>query len=152
MKVKITRGIRNNNPFNIRRSKQDWKGKRKVFQSLLDGSFGDGYDTDFEVFVSMDYGIRAGLVLLSTYISRYHLTSVEDIISRFAPASENDTFRYIRFIRSFLLSENCTDAGGIKVGSKEFLNLARGIMIFESNYRVSFAEISSIYNNMFNLK
>lgn len=77
------RGIRNNNPLNIRIG-NTWLGEVK-----------DNTDGYFEQFVSMVYGVRAAFVLLRRYISHYHFTSIEDIISRWAPASENATTKYI---------------------------------------------------------
>lgn len=78
------RGIRNNNPLNIRVGNK-WIGEVE-----------NPTDKDFEQFVSMAYGLRAGFVLLRRYINRYHLKTIEDIISRWAPPAENNTGRYCR--------------------------------------------------------
>lgn len=81
------RGIRNKNPFNIRKSmNNNWLGK-------IDGS-----DRDFETFNSMVLGLRAGLKLLFTYIDRGDNT-IEKIIQRFAPPSENSTNAYIEYVQ-----------------------------------------------------
>lgn len=77
------RGIRNNNPLNIR-----------VGNSWL-GEVEHPTDKDFEQFKEMRYGIRAGFILLKRYIKRYHLTTITDIISRWAPPIENKTAAYI---------------------------------------------------------
>lgn len=82
------RGIRNNNPFNIKRSKQPWIGK-KPFPT----------DRTFEQFALMEYGVRAGLKLLLTYVHR-GINTPSKIIHRFAPASENNTQNYIDFVCS----------------------------------------------------
>lgn len=88
--VKITtpRGIRNNNPLNIRKG-NNWQGEKKVQT-----------DSQFEQFVSMQYGIRAGFKILRNYITGYNgrtkqLRNVHDIISRWAPSNENNTQAYI---------------------------------------------------------
>lgn len=88
IKVSTPRGIRNNNPLNIRKG-NSWQGERRVQT-----------DAQFEQFESMQYGIRAGFKILRNYMSGYGgrvkpLVTVHDIISRWAPASENDTCRYI---------------------------------------------------------
>lgn len=85
---KIPRGIRNNNPLNIRKG-NNWKGERKVQT-----------DKSFEQFVSMEYGIRAGFKLISNYISGFNgrtakFNDLEKLIARWAPPSENATLRYI---------------------------------------------------------
>lgn len=80
------RGIRNNNPFNIKKSHHDWLGKKQ-----------DGADPTFEQFDTLELGVRAGLKLLTTYINRGYDTP-EKIIKRFAPTSENNTENYIDFI------------------------------------------------------
>jgi hypothetical protein len=88
----IPRGIRNNNPFNIKQSTQLWVGKILFSE-----------DGTFEQFETMEYGIRAGLIILRTYIERYKLHTIEEIIKRFAPSNENDTEAYIRAV--------CRDTG-----------------------------------------
>lgn len=80
---KVPRGIRNCNPLNIRIG-NTWMGERD-----------NPDETEFEQFVSMEYGIRAAFLILRRYIRRYHLNTVELIISRWAPANENDTKAYI---------------------------------------------------------
>lgn len=77
------RGIRNNNPLNIR-----------VGNTWL-GEVTNPTDRQFEQFVSMRYGIRAAFIILRRYIRRYHLDTVPDIIATWAPSSENNTTAYI---------------------------------------------------------
>lgn len=77
------RGIRNNNPLNIRKSNNKWLGKVQ------------GIDREFETFDTMEHGIRAAFIIIRTYIRKYECKYVRDIIHRFAPASENNTDAYI---------------------------------------------------------
>lgn len=82
------RGIRNNNPLNIRIG-NDWKGERP-----------NAKDRSFEEFTSMEYGIRAGFIILRKYITGYNgltqkFNTIEKMISRWAPAVENNTTAYI---------------------------------------------------------
>ena len=81
----LPRGLRNNNPGNIRCSAVRYKGE------CAEGD-GDG----FRRFESMAYGYRAMFVLLHTYALRYGCRTIEAMISRYAPPSENDTQAYIR--------------------------------------------------------
>ena len=79
------RGIRNNNPLNIRRSKDKWKGM-KAQQS----------DAAFVQFESMEYGWRAAFWLLTrTYYHKYRLYTIRAIISKWAPPCENNSKAYV---------------------------------------------------------
>ena len=80
------RNIRNNNPLNIRRSKDKWQG--------LDAKQND---PSFFMFESMEMGWRAAFVILTkTYYHKYRLFTIRKIISRWAPPAENDTEAYIK--------------------------------------------------------
>ena len=83
--MSIPRGIRNNNPLNIRRSKDKWKGMRAV-QS----------DAQFCQFESLEWGWRAAFWLLTrTYYHKYRLFTIRAIVTKWAPAIENNTKAYI---------------------------------------------------------
>lgn len=79
----IPRGIRNNNPLNIRIG-NTWLGERT-----------NPTDPAFEEFVAMEYGVRAAFIILRRYIKRFHKDSIASIVSTWAPANENNTQRYI---------------------------------------------------------
>lgn len=79
----VPRGIRNNNPLNIR-----------IGNTWL-GEVNDPTDSEFEQFCSMEYGCRAAFCILRRYIKRYKLNNISLIISRWAPKSENATQAYI---------------------------------------------------------
>jgi hypothetical protein len=78
------RGIRNNNPGNIRRSSVAWVGLAPVQD-----------DPDFFQFADIRYGIRAMGKILLSYFNKYGLDTVTKIINRWAPPSENATGAYI---------------------------------------------------------
>ena len=84
----MTRGIRNNNPLNIRR----------VAGTIWKGSLAEQTDREFVQFVTMEWGLRAAFCLLNTYRRKYQAVCVEDIITRWAPPSENATSEYIRAV------------------------------------------------------
>ncbi len=88
----MPRGIRNNNPGNIKESPYDktvWLGERATND-----------DPIFEEFDSAVYGIRALTKIIKNYRALYSLSTIEQIISRYAPGSENDTENYIKFVSS----------------------------------------------------
>ena len=81
----IPRGIRNNNPLNIRRSKDQWQGLKKTQN-----------DPSFCQFETFEYGWRAAFVLLTrTYYHKYRLYTIRAIVSKWAPPNENNTRAYI---------------------------------------------------------
>ena len=81
----MTRGIRNNNPLNIRLTPlNDWMGK---VMHNTDGAF--------EQFTSMTWGFRAAMILLDRYIQK-GANTIRKIVSKWAPATDgNHTEKYI---------------------------------------------------------
>lgn len=84
--AKTSRGLRNNNPGNIRLSNARYLGEV------------DSTDSAFKQFKSMAYGYRAMFVLLHTYQRKHHLNTIAEMISRYAPAVENHTEKYIQAV------------------------------------------------------
>ena len=78
-----SRGIRNRNPGNIRKSRDRWKGLAPLQT-----------DPAFFVFETPILGIRAMAVILRNYRRRHRLKTLAQIIARWAPASENDADGY----------------------------------------------------------
>lgn len=83
----MTRGIRNNNPCNLRWG-QPWEGLLPETQRT---------DPDFCQFIDPTYGIRAASLVLHTY-GEEGITTLRDVITRYAPSSENDTLAYINAV------------------------------------------------------
>lgn len=86
MKKTTPRGIRNNNPLNIRIG-NTWLGERM-----------NPTDPAFEEFVAIEYGYRAAFCILRRYIRRYNKNTITAIVSTWAPSTENNTQRYIDFV------------------------------------------------------
>lgn len=78
------RGIRNNNPGNLRRTTDPWQG---LSQHQNDRAF-----FQFETPI---YGIRALARTLIAYQDKHGLRSINQLISRWAPPAENETSAYI---------------------------------------------------------
>lgn len=81
------RGIRNNNPGNIRHGASQWQGMRA-----------QQADSEFVQFTEMRYGVRASAKLFRNYQSTYNLRTTRQLIGRWAPPSENDTDEYVRAV------------------------------------------------------
>ena len=100
----LSRGLRNNNPGNIDRSKIKWEG-------MAD----DQQDERFINFESPEFGIRAmARIIGGSYAKagihkeigkdnkptgrKFDLNTLEGIVHRWAPETENDTQSYIDFV------------------------------------------------------
>lgn len=95
---KTPRGIRNNNPGNIRSNQHiHWVGQC-------------GEDKGgFALFRGAEDGLRAIAVLLRHYHIYHHCETLVDYITRWAPPDENDTQAYIHFMSDYLLVEPHVD-------------------------------------------
>lgn len=83
---KNTRGILNRNPANIRHGSQ-WKGLSK-----------NQTDSSFCQFDDITYGIRALICLLRTYHYKYDCSTLREVIYRFAPPCENNSYGYMVYV------------------------------------------------------
>lgn len=91
----LPRGIRNNNPGNIRFSaSNDWLGKIPYSQNTDSGRA-------FEQFRELRYGIRAKMVLVYNKVNQ-GTNTIEKLISVYAPPTENNTASYIRQVASMV--------------------------------------------------
>lgn len=85
------RGIRNNNAGNIRGSNAfTWLGET------------GRDDKDFVIFDTPENGIRALTKVIKNYGRLHGITTLDGIIKRYAPASENNTEAYISHAESAL--------------------------------------------------
>ena len=84
------RGLRNYNPRNIRRNSD-------VFQ----GEINPSRDNEFKQFKTMAYGYRAIFKILCNYHRIYKLTTIRQMIGRWAPQNENNTEAYVHLVSSY---------------------------------------------------
>lgn len=85
----LPRGVRNNNPGNVRDTGDHWEGMV-------------GVDKDgFIIFSSVVYGLRCLVKVLHKYFERGE-NSLQQIISKYAPKKENDTGAYVRYLAGAL--------------------------------------------------
>jgi hypothetical protein len=88
----IPRGIRNNNPGNIKKNNVEWEGLAPENEQI---------DNTFFVFSSAKYGIRALCKILITYRS-YGLNNIFSIIKNL----ENTIEDYLPIVKGIILMEN----------------------------------------------
>ena len=86
------RGIRNNNPGNIDRTAEKWRG-------MAPDQSGD---SRFVVFSEPVWGLRALAKVLLSYQRKHSLRTPAAIIGRWAPPVENDTGAYARQVAKAL--------------------------------------------------
>ena len=86
---KLPRGLRNNNPGNIRKNSDVFQGEKT------------SSDKEFKQFKSMAYGYRAIFKILSNYYRNYKLDTIRKMIGRWAPENENDTDAYIKAVSDY---------------------------------------------------
>lgn len=127
MKLKDTRGYRNNNPGNLRHGSK-WQGLADIQT-----------DKEFCQFVSMTMGMRALCKLLSNYIKHGHNT-ITKIISRYAPSNENNTKGYIATVSQMVSIPADRVLGEVNNESsvKSLAMVAAAIVVVENGDRVHF--------------
>jgi hypothetical protein len=117
------RGIRNNNPGNIRIGGDKWQGLSAVQD---DGAF-------FK-FETARMGIRALARILITYQDKYGLASVAKIIARWAPPEDNNpTIGYASFVARH---------AGVGINDpldlhdyEDLIGVVEGIILFENGLK-----------------
>lgn len=132
MNKKIPRGIRNNNPLNIRIG-NTWLGEKN-----------NPTDDAFEEFVSIEYGYRAAFCILRRYIRRYHKHTITAIVSTWAPANENNTQRYIDFVAAQM---KISPVDVIDYGNKDQMTqLVAAMQLMECGVPADMAKVEKGYD------
>lgn len=128
----IPRGIRNNNPLNIR-----------IGNAWL-GEVPKPTDSDFEQFVSKEFGLRAAFCILRRYIRRYGRNTPSKIIHAWAPSNENDTQHYIDVVcrRSMIAPDEVIDYAD----QNTMCRLVRAMAFMESGVNIDSSIIEKSYN------
>lgn len=133
-----SRGLRNNNPGNLRRTSIQWEGKVPFEQSN---------DNDFEQFWDIEWGLRAMMMDIKNDINK-GLNTVTKLIAQYAPPSENNTAVYINNLVSW------TGFGSNQVlTSNEVVvkTMAKAIVRMELGSTYSSKLSNSDYDNAYNL-
>lgn len=108
-----------NNPFNIR-----WSPITKwIGQSIF-------HKNGFCEFDDLESGMRAYWIVMRTYVNKHHLFTIEDIINRYAPSTENPTDTYIDFCYQFVFGSQ--PMFPISLTVQDFRHLGLAMYSFES--------------------
>lgn len=113
------RGIKNNNPGNLVKTNIAWKGKIPLSENR---------DSRFEQFTDILWGTRALILDLYNDYKR-GLTTVSQLISEFAPSSENNTNAYINFVANRMgVAPNVP----FEMNPTNLFNLTKAIIVYEN--------------------
>ena len=125
----LPRGLRNNNPGNIRLvQSNNWNGKISFAQNRDYSGSPTNIVKEFEQFSSLKYGIRAKLVLIYNHITKGKNT-IEKLIHVYAPPFENDTIMYINSVAKALkINKN----SNIELTGENLIALAKAISTVEN--------------------
>lgn len=120
-----------NNIFNIRASRQAWQGQR-------------GSCKGFCKFEDRWWCIRAWVKLMQTYRIVHGCKTIRQIVTRFAPPTENHTDLYIDYVckRVKLLPDEpltCKD---------EYVRLAKAMAWMETNSEVSESTVRNVMESV----
>lgn len=136
-----SRGHRNNNPFNIIKTKISWFGK-------LEGLFSK--DSKFESFETLEAGIRAGLLNLKNGYQKKGFSTPKSLIERYAPSYDNSAESQKGYIAAVAKGAffNSTITNRVLRTREEWLRAAFAMLRFENGYDViSIEELSKINDN-----
>lgn len=119
------RGLRNNNPGNIRKDGTDWAGLRTPDMQL---------DPQFFQFIGMEWGIRAMARILRTYERDHNIRSLRHMSERWAPnADHNDAEQHARNVLKHAEGVVATIDDAISLSDKDIaFGVIRGIMVAEN--------------------
>ncbi|EKN15059.1 hypothetical protein HMPREF1076_02396 [Parabacteroides goldsteinii CL02T12C30] len=136
--AKQPRGIRNNNPGNIRNSERnDWNGEV---------SKADKKDQAFEEFKTMADGVRAMMLLLQKYQRSYNLHTVKELVERWAPRNENNTAAYVRTVCKEMQMPECC---GLDLTDKGTMcALVDAMCYVENGVHIDMADIEAGWEKM----
>lgn len=100
------RGLRYNNPLNIKQFHLNWVGEK-------------GDDGTFVIFDTLENGYRAAARNLRSYRAR-GITTIREIITKWAPKNENHTESYIAYVTSYI-----SDMTGLNISAERNLDVKR---------------------------
>lgn len=124
---KLPRGIRNNNPLNIRTSSDKWQGLTDVQK-----------DESFFSFKALKYGFRAAYKILGTYQKKYNIKSVYKTIKRWAPSEDgNNPTKYFNTVQIEMAKDGfiINQTTNIDLSKTSFcISLLRAMAIVENGY------------------
>lgn len=131
-KNELPRGLRNNNPGNIRRN-----------SDMFQGEVNPSRDKEFKQFKTMPYGYRAMFKILSNYYRKYSLTTIRKMIGRWAPKNENNTDAYVSLVSSY---SGIGPDDLISFDSEQMIRIVAGMSRVENGREAVMSDVISGWN------
>src|SRR5690606_14389166 len=125
----LSRGLRNNNPGNIRRTSDKWQGKIPHAQST---------DSSFEQFYTTAWGLRAMMKDIQNKING-GFNTVSKIITKYAPPVENNTAAYIANVANW----SGIDANQVLAANKTVIIALCKAMVLMENGETSASKLTN---------
>ena len=133
MKKELPRGLRNNNPGNIR-----------INNDLFQGEIRPSKDKSFKQFDSMAHGYRAIFKILRSYCKNYHLNTIRKMITRWAPPKENHTEKYIKVVSDYA---GIPADDPINVNNREqMIRIVAGMSRMENGRDADMSDVIAVWN------
>ena len=127
--MSLPRGLRNNNPGNIRNSSTKWQGEIQPSK-----------DAAFKQFTTMEWGYRAMFKLLHTYIDK-GFNTIEKIIFRWAPPTENNSSGYVTKVSTWTGINK--DSIIVKADSKKLIDIVAAISRVENGVAANMEQVKA---------
>lgn len=132
-KHELPRGLRNNNPGNIRSNSDVFQGERVPSR-----------DRSFKQFKTMAYGYRAMFKILANYYRNYQLKTIRQMIGRWAPQNENNTSAYVSLVSSY---SGIPADDPVDIGSKEqMIRIVAGMSKVENGREAVMSDVIAGWN------
>mgnify|MGYP000868613354 CR=1 FL=1 len=135
----MARGLKNNNPLNIRHNGDTFVGE-------IPGS-----DKAFKTFSGVAYGYRAAFVTLHTYLTKYRRNTIETILAAWAPPEDsNDTEAYITAVEKE--SGIARDKMLTATGGEDYIRIVAAMSRVENGVKAKMPEVEAGFNLQWKIK
>lgn len=119
---KVPRGLRNHNPLNIKLNKNNrWVGLSAV-----------QLDKVFVQFRSPEYGWRAAFIIMWNYYWKYGWRTIREVVTHWAPKTENDTECYIDMVCRHTMIPAQQDLGSMAQNPGKWQRVALAMAYIEN--------------------
>lgn len=131
--TKMTRGMKNNNPFNLRNSNAKWIGKIGVD------------DKNFVIFDTLENGVRAGLINLKNGYFNLGL-SISEIVAKYAPADDNNN--EIAYVNNILKYSDKFTPDYVPENLVDYMLVSKAIVKVEQGFNAVSEDLLMKYLNV----
>ena len=106
-------------------------------------------DPSFVQFVNDKMGFRAAFIILKRYYNVYHLLTIEQIITRWAPPQENVTRNYVRYVKTMCLLNDNQVLPLFEMNPKKWTQIVYYMATYECGAKPQMKDIEEAYKMVF---